>query len=134
VELGPDPEQVVRLPEATRAGEDGAAEHGVLPVEVDFDELVEVPVAANVNQLGVIGPEVRVGQAGGEDPGIEVEPAIAGGQFPGAEAEAALAQIKGAQRLDVGAVADRLAGEKVAGLHEPAVERNMKGPRCGPVG
>ena len=36
----------------------------------------------------------------------------------------ALAQIKGPQRLDVGAVADRLAGEEVAGLHEPATDRD----------
>src|SRR6202040_3646059 len=82
VELGPNPEQVVRLPEVTVGGEDRSAEEGVFPVEVDLDELVEIPVGADVNQLRVIGPEVRVGQAGGEDPGIEVELAKAGGQLP----------------------------------------------------
>src|SRR5262245_8670942 len=49
VDLGPKPEQVVRLLEATRAGEDGAAEDGALPVEVDLDELVEIPVDTDVH-------------------------------------------------------------------------------------
>src|SRR2546423_1529656 len=90
--LGANPEQVAGTPERTVGGGHGTVEDGVLPVEVDLDELVEIPVDAGVNQLGVIGPQVRVGQAGGEDPGVEVELAIAGGHLPGAEAEAALAQ------------------------------------------
>src|SRR6202008_2340706 len=99
-DLSADPEQVVRLPEVIAGGEDRAAKRDVLPVEVDLDELVHVPVQADVDLLDVIGPQVRVGQAGGEDPGIDVELAIAGGHFPGAVAEAALAQVEGAQWLD----------------------------------
>jgi hypothetical protein len=59
--LGPKPEQIARLPELTGAGEDRTAEYGVFPVELHLYELVEIPVAADVNQLGVTGPKVRVG-------------------------------------------------------------------------
>src|SRR4051794_19851092 len=65
-DLGANPEQVVGPPERAVGGGHRAAEHGVFPVEVDLEELIEVPVAADVDHLGVIGPEVRVGQAGGE--------------------------------------------------------------------
>src|SRR5262249_21297475 len=97
VDLGANPEEVVRPLRAAVAGEHRVAEHGVLPVEVDLDELVEVPVAPDVHQPGAVGPESRVGQALREDPGIEEEIAVPGRDLPRTEAEAARAQVERAE-------------------------------------
>src|SRR4051794_25155789 len=72
VELQPRPEQVVRRLEGGVAvrevrGEDWGAKDGVLPIKINLHELVQVPVQADVDHLGTVGPEVGIGQAGGED-------------------------------------------------------------------
>jgi hypothetical protein len=55
-DLQPQPVQVVLLLEATRVVEDRAAEDGALPVEVDLDKSVEIPVEADIDHLRMVGP------------------------------------------------------------------------------
>src|ERR1700678_3830026 len=102
VELNPQPVEVVRLLGVPRVVEDGVAEHGVLPVEVDLDESVEIPVEANIDHLGLIGPEGRVGQAASEDLPAQLEFAEAGRDLEGSQAEMAFAEVEWAERVDQG--------------------------------
>jgi hypothetical protein len=108
VDLEPQPVQVVRLLEPAGVEEDGDAENRVLPVEVDLDELVEIPVEADIDYLGMVGPEVRVGQAAGEDRLAQRQVAVSGRDLEGPQAEMARVQVEGAQGIDQRPVADRL--------------------------
>src|SRR5262249_17767982 len=130
-DLETHPVQVVRLLKPTPVGEDGAAKEGVLPVEVDLDEFVEIPVEADVDHLGVIGPEVRVGQVAGEDLAAQSEIAEAGSQLEGPQTEMARAEVEGPERVDQRPVADRLTSHEVPGLDEIATHRDADGPRTG---
>src|SRR5262249_14919370 len=103
----------------------------VLPPDVDLDELVQVPVAPDVDQLGAIRPESRVCEAGGEHHRVEAEVTVPGRRLERTDPETPRTQVERAQRLDKRAVADRLAGDEIPGLHEPAVDRT---PDLRPVG
>src|SRR5262245_45350606 len=115
VELHPQPVQVTHRRPAPGVDvvDHGAIENGTLPVEINLNRFVEVPVQASVDHLGVIGPEVWIRKTGGEDTAIQLDRAVARRHLERAEAEAAVPQIKAAEGFDKGAVADRLARENV---------------------
>ena len=66
----------------------------MLPVEVELEVLVHVPVEPEVGHVDPVGPEVRVGQAVGEDLVADVQVVVPAGQLPGTQAELALAQVE----------------------------------------
>src|SRR5262249_19254345 len=78
VDLAPEPEQVGSAAEnATRVDEDGRSVGRVLPVEIEFDPAVRVPVDAQVDHPDVVGPERTVGEAVLEDDIPQIELAVA---------------------------------------------------------
>src|ERR1700733_7498469 len=93
VGLEPQPEQVIRLLEPTRVKEDGAAEHGMLPVEVHLEEFVEIPVETGVDHLSFIGPEHRIGQAAREHLPAQLELAEAGRELEGPQSKMARTEV-----------------------------------------
>src|SRR5262249_22669771 len=126
VDLSAYPKHVVRLLGAAPGGEDNAGEDCVFPADVDLDELVQVPVATDVDQLGAIGPEEWVDKSGSEDPGIEVEFAVPDRRLERAEAELPLLEAERMEWIDERAIADRLTRYEVPGLREPAVDRDAR--------
>ena len=83
-----------------RAEEDRVAELGVLPDERQLDVLGPVPVEADVDRVEAVGPEVGVGQAGGEDLVADVEQVVAPDQLERPRPEPAGAEVEVAERLD----------------------------------
>src|SRR5579864_6606020 len=100
VELRTQPEQVVDRLESPRCGENGLAKHRTLPVEVNLEVAIQVPVESHVYELDVVGPEVGIGEAAREDLLAHVEFAVAGLDLECPCAEAALAEVEGVQRFD----------------------------------
>src|SRR5262249_52181543 len=104
VELEPRPEQVVRRHEcgtAARAapGEDRCGKDGVLPIKVNLHELVQVPVEADVDQLDAVGPEVGIGQAGGEDLVAEAHLAVPDVGLKGTQAKLPRTEVEARERV-----------------------------------
>jgi hypothetical protein len=67
----------------------------MLPVEVQFEEFVEIPVETDVDHLGFIGPEHRVGQAAREHLPAQLKLAEACGDLERPQAKMARPEING---------------------------------------
>jgi hypothetical protein len=67
VELTPDPEQVGGTAEKAfcLVDQHRRPERSMLPVDVELDPAVGVPVDAEVDHVDVVGPQVAVGERGG---------------------------------------------------------------------
>src|SRR5512135_2000929 len=118
-ELEPHPDQICLLMEGAWSIEYWGAEERVLPVDVDLGILVWIPVDAGVDGVCLVGPEVGVGQAGGEDVVADIEVAVAGVHLDGTGAgDPAVPDGEVAIRRDVDPPLDLLARQEVIRLRE----------------
>ena len=63
----------------------------MLPIDLHFEEFIEIPVEANVDHLGVVGPEIRIGNPASEDLPAQAELAVASGKLERSQAEVTVA-------------------------------------------
>src|SRR5690242_1435604 len=63
VYLRSQPEQVAPTIRSTVAGLNGPGVQRLLPIEVELDVLVQVPVEAEINRVDFVGPQVSVGKS-----------------------------------------------------------------------
>src|SRR5262249_35869972 len=115
VELASEPEQVGATAEdALRINENRRAIRRVLPVDVELDPAVGVPVDAKVDHADVVGPELAVGEAILEYDIPQVELAIANERPDRARTPFAAERPKRPQGHDGRPTLDFLAGNEVA--------------------
>src|SRR5512135_3704384 len=115
VDVAADPEQVGAAAEdALRlVDEDRRPERRVLPVEVELDPAVGVPVDAEVDHRDVVGPEAAVGEVVFEEDIPQVELAIADERLDGARAPFPTNEAERPQGHDCRPTLDVFAGHEV---------------------
>src|SRR5207247_1983970 len=96
-------------------------------VEVHLDVLSQMPVDTDVRLVDAIGPEVGIGEPGGEDLVADIEVGEAEERLQGPRSVPAIppAEDDGIVRLDDAHAASRLSREQVAGLDVEASDRNL---------
>ena len=92
-DLGTHPQQVIHRALAARRFVDQhrSPEQAVLPVEIELDEAIGIPVGPEVERRGRVRPVVRLGQAAGEDLPAQVQVTDADEGFQGTGPPAAQA-------------------------------------------
>jgi hypothetical protein len=93
VNLKPEPELIAGGLHAAGSKQNRIAKPGVLPSEIDLDELVPVPVHPQIDGGKLVRPEVGIGQAAREDLPANVQRLVAADQFNRPRSELAVTEI-----------------------------------------
>src|SRR5208283_4838239 len=103
----------------------------MLPVEVELDVPVEIPVEAQVGHVESIRPEVGVGQAPAEDLIADLKVAVAELELDGTRPELPVSQVEGMERLDQSALLERFSRQDIAQLDMIAAHGQVDGLGAG---
>jgi hypothetical protein len=93
----------------------GLTEDRVFPIQVDLDELVQVPVDANIDKRGLVGPKFGVAKSARKYLPADRQLAESSRWFKCAQAESAGSNVERVNGIDYACLGTRFACDKIGG-------------------